>query len=57
MFLRQNLSFATLSPIQFNLLFMETQHATYIKVFDITSIVLGKLIQRTLFNDENYHIT
>ena len=44
---RQNLSFANLSPIQFNLPVMDTRHVKYLRVFDIAGSMVEMLVNGT----------
>ena len=45
---RQNLSFANLSPIQFNLPVMDTRHVKYLRVFDIAGSMVEALVNSAM---------
>ena len=47
MFPRQNLSFANLSPIQFNLPVMDKRHMKYLRIFDIAGSMIEMLVNGT----------
>jgi len=48
MFPRQNLSFANLSPIQFNLPVMDKRHMKYLRIFDIAGSMVEALVNSTM---------